>query len=66
MLIIGQGDTKEEADRDHDANLACLFQRCREKNIKLNKARFEFKCDQVPFIGHLRARQNPRPVVRGK
>ena len=53
LLITGQGDTKEEADKDHDANLVCLFQRCREGNIKLNKAKFDFKCSQVPFIGHL-------------
>ena len=38
LLITGQGDTKEEADKDHDANLVRLFQRCRERNIKLNKA----------------------------
>ena len=31
LLITGQGDTKEEADKDHDANLVRLFQRCRER-----------------------------------
>ena len=53
LLITGQGDTKEEADKDHDANLVRLLQRCRDRNIKLNKAKFDFKCSQVPFIGHL-------------
>jgi len=41
LLITGQGDTKEEADKDHDANLARLLQRCRKRNIKLNKAKFD-------------------------
>ena len=31
LLITGQGDTKEEADKDHDANLVRLLQRCRER-----------------------------------
>ena len=48
LLITGQGDTKEEADKDHDTNLVCLLQRCRERNIKLNKAKFDFKYSQVP------------------
>jgi len=44
LLITGQGDTKEDADKDHDANLVRLFQRCRDK------AKFNFKCQQVTFI----------------
>ena len=44
ILITGQDDTKEEEDKDHDANLVCLLQRCRERNIKLNTAKFDFKC----------------------
>ena len=51
LLIAGQGDTKEDADKDHDVNLVRVFQRCRERNIKLNKAKFDFKCQQVTFIG---------------
>jgi hypothetical protein len=43
LLITGQGDTKEDADKDHDINLVRLFQRCGKRNIKLNKAKFEFK-----------------------
>ena len=25
LLITGRGDAKEEADKDHDVNLVCLF-----------------------------------------
>ena len=61
LLITGQGDTKEEADKDHDANLVRLLQRCRDRNVKLNKAKFDFKCSQVPFIGHLLSNEGVKP-----
>ena len=60
-LITDQGDTKEEADKDHDANFVRLFQRCRERNIKLNIAKFDFKCLQVTFIGHLLSSEGVKP-----
>ena len=37
ILIYGCGSSDEKALADHDWNLEALFQRCREKNIKLNK-----------------------------
>ena len=61
LLITGQGETKEEADKDHDKNLVHLLQRCRERNIKLNKAKLDFKCSQVPFIGHLLSNEGVKP-----
>ena len=60
-MITGQGETKEEADKDHDENLVRLLQRCRERNIKLNKAKLDFKCSQVPFIGHLLSNEGVKP-----
>ena len=53
LLIIGQGDTDEKADLDHDQNLRNLLDRCRARNIKLNKEKFHFKCSVVSFIGHV-------------
>ena len=38
ILIIGRGETEEEARRDHDENLDHIFQRAMEQNLKLNKA----------------------------
>lgn len=52
ILITGQGDTESEAEEDHDRNLANFLDRCRERQIKLNKAKFNFKCQEVSFIGH--------------
>ena len=49
ILITGQGS---EPEKDHDSNLLRLLQRCRERNIKLNETKFEFKCTSIAFIGH--------------
>ena len=43
LLVIGAGNTHEEALADHDRNLIALLQRCRERNFKLNKDKFVFK-----------------------
>ena len=29
------------------------MQRCREQNVKLNKAKVKLRCGEVPFSGHL-------------
>eukprot|EP00112_Aurelia_sp_Birch-Aquarium-sp1_P000710 Seg1069.4 transcript_id=Seg1069.4/GoldUCD/mRNA.D3Y31 product="putative protein K02A2.6" protein_id=Seg1069.4/GoldUCD/D3Y31 len=51
-LITGRGATYEEAVKNHDENMLALLKRCQEKNIKLNKDKFKFKCNEVSFIGH--------------
>ena len=61
LLIIGQGDTDEEADQDHDQNLKNLLDRCRTKDIKLNKDKFQFKCSEVSFIGHVMTKDGLKP-----
>ncbi|KXJ06970.1 Transposon Tf2-6 polyprotein [Exaiptasia diaphana] len=61
ILITGQGTDDESANRDHDKNLKNLLERCRKKNIKLNKAKFEFKCDEVTFIGHRLTKEGLKP-----
>ena len=61
VLITGQGETEREADEDHDRNLKSLLDRCRERNIKLNKKKFTFKCDDVQFIGHRLTKEGLKP-----
>ena len=43
ILIYGCGDSDDEALAHHDKNLEALFQRCREKNIKLNKDKLRLR-----------------------
>ena len=61
LLIIGQGETEEEANQDHDRNLKGLLDNCRAKNIKLNKDKFKFKCKEVSFIGHVLSKDGLKP-----
>ena len=53
ILITGEGDTQEEADKDHEKNLRCFLTRCRQKDIKLNSDKFKLRRESVPYIGHL-------------
>ena len=61
LLITGKGDTLLAASQDHDRNLRNLLERCQERNIKLNREKFMFKCSQVPFIGHLLTNEGLKP-----
>ena len=64
LLIAGQGDTKEETDKEHDVNLVRLFQGCGKRNIKLNKAKFDFKWYQEPFIRYVLSNEGVKPDPR--
>lgn len=61
ILVYGCGDTEEEAVRDHDRKLECLLQRCREKNMKLNKNKAVIRKKEVPFFGHLLTSDGLKP-----
>jgi len=41
MLVYGCGDTDEEALRDHDENMIALLNRCRERDLHLNKDKLQ-------------------------
>lgn len=53
ILITGEGDTQEEATKNHNENLKCFVVRCREKDIKLNADKFKMRSQSVPYIRHL-------------
>jgi len=52
VLVYGCGSTVAEAQIDHDRNLLALLQRCREKNVKLNREKMKINCSSVKFMGH--------------
>ena len=52
ILIRGHGSTIKEAVKDRDATILKLLDRCRERNLKLNREKLELKCSETPFIGH--------------
>ena len=36
ILVVGQGDTKEESEKNHDLHVLALMNRARERNLKFN------------------------------
>ncbi|CAC5412463.1 unnamed protein product [Mytilus coruscus] len=61
ILIYGEGDTEEEAIDDHDRKFRALMERCRERNLKLNKEKLKLKLKEVRFIGHLVTSEGLKP-----
>ena len=53
ILVFGAGDTDEEALKDHDLNLQEVFNCCRQKGIKLNAEKIQFRQKQVSYMGHI-------------
>ena len=39
-------------EKEHDENMVNLMKRSREKGIKFNKDKIQFKCQEVSFLGH--------------
>ncbi|KAJ8375051.1 hypothetical protein SKAU_G00056310 [Synaphobranchus kaupii] len=52
VLITGQGETQEAAERDHDEKLRQFLSRCRQKNIKLNAEKLKLRQKEAAYIGH--------------
>lgn len=53
FVVVGRGETTNEARKDHDMNLEALLQRCAEKKVKLNPDKIKLRMKEVPFIGHV-------------
>lgn len=53
LLVVGYGDTQEEADANHDENLRKLLDKAREVNLKLNSKKINLKKPEVKFMGHV-------------
>ena len=47
--------------KNHDANLLKLLERCREKNLKLNREKLQLKCTETPFIGNVLTPEGIKP-----
>lgn len=52
ILVLGCGDTIEEATQDHDRNLISLLERARSVNLKLNRSKLRLRQSELPFLGH--------------
>ncbi|XP_041440689.1 uncharacterized protein K02A2.6-like [Xenopus laevis] len=61
ILIVGCGDSLEEATRDHDANMIALMNRCREVKLRLSIKKLQFKLNEVHFHGHILSAEGLKP-----
>ena len=53
FIVVGCGNTIEEANRDLDKNLVKFLERCKEQDVKLNTDKLALRQNEVPFIGHV-------------
>ena len=61
ILIYGTGETDIEAEKSHDNALIALFERCRERRIKINQKKLRFKLDSVTYMGHVFSKKGVSP-----
>ena len=61
LLVYGYGDTMQEAIQNHNHNLTKLLDRCRQKNLKLNRKKVQLCKTEVPYIGHLLTADGVKP-----
>ena len=52
IIVVGCGDTDEQAERDHERNLVSLLEQCERSKIVLNKEKMHIKQREVQFLGH--------------
>lgn len=53
ILVFGTGSTQELAEKSHDERLKAVLERCRQKGVKLNKEKMQFKQEKVAYMGHI-------------
>ena len=59
--MVGNGDTQEEANANHDENLRKLLNRAREVNLKLHSKKMSLKKPQVKFFGYVISKDGLKP-----
>ena len=53
FVVVGYGETQEQATRDHDKNLMVFLQLCLDRGLKLNIDKLKLRQTEVSFIGHV-------------
>ena len=60
-LIIGQGETLEEALANHDEVFKAFLEKCKEANLELNPQKLKFKLDSVKYHEHVISSKGLQP-----
>ena len=53
ILVFDTGSTQEEAEKSHDERLTAVLERCRQKCVRLNKDKMQFKQQKVAYMGQV-------------
>ena len=53
FVVVGYGNTVDEANDDHGKRLHSFLQRCEGRGVKLNLDKFKLRQEEVRFIGHM-------------
>ena len=53
ILVFGTGSTQEEAEKSHDERLTAVLKRCRQKGVRSNKDKMQFKQKKDAYMGHV-------------
>ena len=61
ILVVGYGETQEEAEANHDDNLKRLLDRAHEVKHKLNKDKLNLRKTEVQYMGHVITKYGLRP-----
>ena len=52
-LVVGNGETQEEAIRNHEYHLVAFLRLCKNRGLKLNTEKIRLRQKGVSFIGHV-------------
>lgn len=61
ILVVGCGDTDQQAENDHDLKLQALLEHCREVKLQLSLKELQFKVTKVKFHGHILSSTGLKP-----
>ena len=53
ILVFGTRSTQEEAEKSHDERITAVLEICRQKGVRLNKDKMQFKQQKVTYMGHV-------------
>lgn len=64
VLIFGEGETTEEATKDHDIKLKAFLTRCKNQGVKINKEKMKLRQTELTYMGHVLTENGMKPDPR--
>ena len=61
IIVMGFGETQEQALRNHDENMTKLLERARKVNLHLNSKKMNLKKHEVKFMDHIVSKDGLKP-----